>query len=85
MIEWEEGSEQMLQSGSQCYRAECYESGAALAESRRWWGTRQRTRIKSRALTHSSYGKTVRPQASLLTSLEPWFFHPKKMGRSRNL
>lgn len=52
--------------------------GELLAESRRWWGTRQRTQIKSRALTHASYGKTVRPQASLLTSLEPRFFHPKK-------
>ena len=41
-------------------------------------GTRQRTWIKSRTLTHASYGKTVRPPASLLTSLEPQFYHLKK-------
>lgn len=49
-----------------------------LTESRRWWGDSPEDTDQSRALTHTSYGKTVRPQASLLTSLEPQFFHLKK-------
>lgn len=88
MIRWEEwASEQMLQSGSQCYRAGCYESGrnSLLSPGDGGGLASEETRIKSRALTHSSYGKTVRPQASLLTSLEPWFFHPKKWEGHRNL
>lgn len=79
MIEWEEWAV------NRCYSqvvsatdAECYERASSLLSPGDGGGTCQRTRIKSRALTHSSYGKTVRPQASLLTSLEPWFFHPKK-------
>lgn len=55
-----------------------------LTESRRWWGDSPEDTDQSRALTHTSYGKTVRPQASLLTSLEPQFFHLKN-GKIKKL